>query len=54
MQNSFDVSGVKIIDDRFLGIRKEEMVEHRAEEEPLAAVAQINGGVDLARFYHQV
>ena len=49
MQDFFYISRVKIVDDRFLGIRKEEMVEHGTEVEPLAAVAQVDGCVDLAR-----
>ena len=49
MQDFFDISGVKIVDDRFLGIREEEMVKHGTEVEPLAAVAQVDSRVDLAR-----
>ena len=49
MQDFFDVPRVKIVDDGFLGIREEEMVEHGAEVEPLAAVTQVDGCVHLAR-----
>ena len=49
MQDFFHVPGIKIVDYRFLGIREEEMVEHWTEIEPLAAVAQVDGCVDLAR-----
>ena len=49
MQDFFDVPRVKIVDDGFLGIREEEMVEHGTEVEPLAAVAQVDSCVDLAR-----
>ena len=49
MQDFFDVAGIKIVDYRFLGIREEEMVEHGTEVEPLAAVAQVDGCVDLTR-----
>ena len=47
MQDFFNVPGIKIVDDRFLGIREEEMVENGTEVEPLAAVAQVDGCINL-------